>query len=176
MTNLKSLIYNNPIIIKSLFHLQNPIFNIINDNKRTFIKPYNTSFISHYLPVIIPFIPKELKFINFIVHETYNPTINQFTYSISLQENELSRDFKHLSLIKFNIHLSQYNNIINCHTSVSQEPSIYIPNPFQQSISFIILNYLEHQHTHYIKNDILLKEIKPIIENLNHHSFVLNIT
>jgi len=176
MTNLKSLIYNNPIIINSLFHLHNPTIHIINDNKRTFIKPYNTSFISYYLPAIIPLIPKELKSINFIVQETYNPTIHQFIYSIFLQENELSRNFKHLSLIKFNIHLSQFNNIINCHTSVSQEPSIYTPNPFQQSISLIILNYLEHQHTHYIKNEILLKEIKPIIEKLNHHSFVLNIT
>ncbi len=178
--SLKSFIYNNPLILYTLFHLHNPLISIINDNERIIIKPYEFHHLIKNLPLLKDFFSNLLhnNDIIFHIHESFDTTNNSFTYTTSIQENPIFNDFTSIYDIKYNIHLSQdksNKNNINCYTSISKNLSTTNDNPLYHSIILIIINYLETEHTNYVKNQILLKEVKPLFESSNHPSFVLNI-
>ncbi len=180
MNPLKSFIYNNPHLIFTLFHIHKPNLSIINHNERIIIKPYELYYLYKNLPILKDFFSNLLQNndITLIIHESFDESNQSFTYSISLQENPIFNEFKYIYDITYNIHLSpdkSNKNNINCSTSVHKNISTTIDNPLYNSILLIIINYLEQEHTQYIKNEILLKEFKPLFDKTNHHSFVLNI-
>lgn len=170
---LYSIILKNPIIIETLFHIKNYKLNIINSNKRTFIKitPFNEIY--NYLPILRNFI-KDDNEISYFITETYQD--NSIIYEIKLNNHHLFNDYQFIYNLKFFICFSIDNtdkNKINISLKTNKINDEI--NPINQTIINIISNYLENDHMDYIKNNIIHKELKPLFSSINHRSFVLNI-
>ena len=180
MNNLfKNLFYSNDDLIIALFHLQNSIYTIsnISNNSRTIIKKRPIYHLTYYMPFIHDFLQNFFKStdeISYLINETYYPSLNKFTYEISLNENELFNDFNVIYNIKFFIHLTLQKNKIIIHFDINKNDfNLDInTNPLHHTIILLALNYLENNHIDYLKNEIILKDVKSII---NRHSFELDI-
>jgi hypothetical protein len=177
MTDLYSIIISNPIIIETLFHLNNNYqINYINSTKRTFNKTCDIIHIYKYLPILKElFINKNINDITYLITETFDN--NSIIYEIKLNNHPILDNYDYIYNFRFFIHLyiDEYNkNKINIILKTNKI-NIIDPNPFNQTIIYFISNYLENEHMNYIKNDIIDKELKQIFLNLNPHSFELNI-
>jgi hypothetical protein len=174
MTDLYSIIINNPIIIETLFHLKNYEIITINSTKRTFIKNYNIENIYNHIPILKDFLnDNNINDISYLITETFEN--NSIIYEIKINNHPVLDNYDFLYKFRFFIYLSfdKYNkNKINI---ILKNLTINDINPLNQTIIFIISNYLENEHINYIKNDIIDKELKQIFLNLNPHSFELNI-
>ena len=177
---LYNVIITNPIFIETLFHLNKYQVNNINDTKRTFIKPCSINNIYEYIPILKELFKelfKEDNEISYFITETFEN--NSIIYEIKLNNHPLFDNYDYIYKFRFYIHL--YNDI-----DISNKNKINIRlntnkiiiddfNPINQTIINIITDYLENDHINYIKNDILEKELKPLLSSINHHSFELNI-
>jgi hypothetical protein len=168
-----SIIISNPIIIETLFHLKKYEINIIDERKRTFIKIYPFKNIFIYFPILKDFFNdnKDIKEISYLITETLKD--NSIKYEIRLNNNQLFDNFDYVYKFRFYIYLSidvSNKNKINIILKTNKN-NINDPNP----IIHIITNFLENEHTNYIKQDIIEKELKPVLSSINHHSFELNI-
>jgi hypothetical protein len=98
---------------------------------------------------------------------------NSIKYEIRLNNNPLFDNFDFVYKFRFYIYLSidiSNKNKINIILKTNKN-NINDHNP----IIHIITNYLENEHINYIKQDIIEKELKPVLSSINHHSFELNI-
>jgi len=172
--SFENLFYLNNDLLIALFHLHNSSYTIskLSNYSRTIIKKRPIYHIIYYIPFIQDFLQSIFKStdeIAYLINEFYYPHLNKFTYEISiLENNNLFNDFKFIYQIKFLIHLTLHKNKINIHFDINKNNIDLNLNPF----ALLILNYLENDYINYLKNDIILKDVKPII---NHHSFELNI-
>ena len=171
---LYSIITTNPIIIETLFHLNKYQLNIINETKRTFIKPCSINNIYNYIPIIKELFKEETD-ISYLITETFEN--NSIIYEIKLNNHPLFDKYDYIYKFRFFIHLYNdisNNNKINIHLKTNKI-NIDDPNPINQTIIHIITNYLENDHINYIKNEIIEKELKPVLSTINPHFFELNI-
>ena len=86
-----------------------------------------------------------------IVKDLIKMIISSICFEIGLQKNKI--------IIHFDINKNDFNLDINT-------------NPLHHTIILLALNYLENNHIDYLKNEIILKDVKSII---NRHSFELDI-
>ena len=171
--DLYSIIISNPIIIETLFHLKKYEINVIDKTKRTFIKFYPFKNIFIYFPILKDLFNdnKDIKEISYLITETLED--NSIKYEIRLNNNPLFDNFDYVYKFSFYIYLSidiSNKNKINIILKTNKN-NINDHNP----IIHIITNYLENEHINYIKQDIIEKELKPVLSSINHHSFELNI-
>ena len=48
-------------------------------------------------------------------------------------------------------------------------------NPLNKIIIMLMINYFENEQVNYYKQVVFENQLKPLIQNLSHHSFELNI-
>jgi hypothetical protein len=171
---LYSHIISNHRIIETLFHLDNYDLIVINSTKRMIIKYCPFNHIYEYLPFLKDILNDD-KDISYIIMETYEN--NSILYEISLNKHHLFNDYEYIYNFRFYIQISndKFNkNKINIQIKTNKI-DINEPNPIHQTIIHIIFNYLENEHINYIKNEIIEKELKPLLLSLNPRSFELNI-
>jgi hypothetical protein len=171
--DLYSIIISNPIIIETLFHLKKYEINVIDKTKRTFIKFYPFKNIFIYFPILKDLFNdnKDIKEISYLITETLRD--NSIKYEVRLNNNPLFDNFDYVYKFSFYIYLSidiSNKNKINIILKTNKN-NINDHNPI---INFIT-NYLENEHMNYIKQDIIEKELIPVLSSINHHSFELNI-
>ena len=175
--DLYSIIISNPIIIETLFHLKKYEINVIDKTKRTFIKFYPFKNIFIYFPILKDLFNdnKDIKEISYLITETLED--NSIKYEVRLNNNPLFDNFDYVYKFSFYIYLSidiSNKNKINIILKTNKN-NINDPNPINQTIINFITNYLENEHMNYIKQDIIEKELIPVLSSINHHSFELNI-
>jgi len=184
MNNLfKKLIHDNDELIIALFHLNNSNYSIskLNHNSRIIIKKkpiFHLIYYMNFLEDLLKNLFDNNDEISYLIHEIYYPDLNKFIYEISLTpiNNDLLKDFDFIYKIKFIISLTFIENkkikfIMNINKNDINLD--FNSNPFYHTIFILIINYLENDHITYLKNEIILKDVKPI---LNRHSFELDIT
>jgi hypothetical protein len=165
--DLYSIIKSNLIFIETLFHLKdNYQIQNINSTKRIIIKTTPSYHIYEYIPILKDFLKDEYNFISYLITETFENDI--IKYEIKLNYNPLFNNYDVFYKLSFFIYISNENGKINFYLKTND---INDPNP----MIFIIKNYLDNQHMNYVKNDILEKEIRPLLSSFNPHSFELNI-
>jgi len=175
---LYSIIKSNPIIIETLFHLKKYEINIINEKKRTIIKSCPLNHIYEFLPILKELFNELFKYdndISYLITEIFEN--NSIIYEIKLNNHPIFENYNYIYNFRFYINLfndKSNKNKINIQLSTNNI-DIFDPNPLNQTIIYIITKYLENDHIDYIKNNILEKELKPLLSNINHHSFELNI-
>lgn len=174
--DLYSIIISNSIIIETLFHLDKYDLNIINSKKRNIIKKCPFNHIYEFLPILKELfneIFKEDNDISYLITETFDN--NSINYEIRLNKHPIFDNYEYIYNFRFYIQISNHiSNKINIQLKTNKI-DVNDPNPFNQTIIHIISNYLENDHITYVKNNILEKELKPILSSLNPHSFELNI-
>jgi hypothetical protein len=176
--NLYSIIINNPIIIETLFNLETYELTTINPNKRIIIKKSTFDNIYKYIPILKDFF-NEI-FINdnefsYIITETFE--IDYIKYEIKLHKNNIFDNYDYLYKFSFLIYLSfdtNNKNKINIHLE-NNKINTYDKNLINQTIIYIITNYLENEQMEFIKINTINNKLKPIFSSLNPHSFELNI-
>lgn len=175
---LYSIIKSNPIVIETLFHLNKYEINIINEKKRIIIKSSSLNDIYEYLPILKDLFNDLFKYnndISYLITEIFEN--NCIIYEIKLNNHPIFENFNYIYNFSFYINLSldkSNKNKINIQLKTNKI-NIDDINPLNQTIIHIITNYLENDHIKYIKKDILEKELKPLLSNINPHSFELNI-
>jgi len=176
--SLKNLFYNNSIIVKTLFHINDSCIKVIDDKTRLITKNYKTSKLFLFMPLLKELLEELIKDINTIkllITETFDSKLNGFTYEIKLAENKLFENITNLYNFKYYIHLNLdkiNNKKINSHLSMDKNNIYDDFNPVNNIIIMIILNYFENEHPNYYKKVVLEDQLKPL---LNLHSFELNI-
>ncbi len=177
--NFKDFIRNNNSIVKTLFHIDDSNINVIDNNTRIMTKHYKISKMFMFIPVLKDMLTEILKDISFIqldIKETFDKNKNEFTYEITLAENPLFQSITNLYKFKYYISLNNNNkNIINSSIYYNKNNIEDEINPVNKIIIMIMLNYLENEHPSYYKKVVLEDQLKPLISNISHHSFVLNI-
>jgi len=164
--DLYSIIKSNLIFIETLFHLNNNYqIKNINSTKRIIIKTTSIYHIYKYIPILKDIL-KDNCDISYLITETFENDI--IKYEIKLDYNPIFDNYDILYKFCFFIYISNENGKINISLKTND---INDPNP----LIFIIKNYLDNQHMNYVKNDILEKEIRPLLSSFNPHSFELNI-
>ena len=166
-----SIIINNPIFIETLFHLDKYEINTINSKKRSFIKKTTFNHIYDYIPILKE-IFNDNNDISYFITETFEN--NAVIYEIKLNDNPLFKDYDYIYKFRFFICFLVDKNKINVLLKTNKI-NVNDINPINQTIIHMISNYLENDHINYVKNNIIEKEIKPLLTSFNHHSFVLNI-
>ncbi len=182
MTNsFKDFIRNINSIIKTLFHVDEDCITVINDNIRIITKNYRTAKIFMFMPLlkdVLNEVLKDIPTIQLKIIENYDKKNNQFNYQINLTENKLFEGITNLYRFNYFIHLNQDKNDktkINAFLSMDKNNVEDDNNPFNKIIIMIILNYFENEHPSYYKKVILEEKLKPHINQISHHSWVLNI-
>ena len=171
---LYSIIKTNPIIIKTLFHLNKYEVNNINKTNRIIIKYCSINHIYEYIPILKE-IFKEENDISYLISETFEN--NSIIYEIKLNNHPIFDNYDYIYKFRFFIYLSNdisNKNKINIHLKTNKI-NINDPNPINHTIINIITNYIENDHINFIKNNIIEKELKPLLSSINPHFFELNI-
>jgi len=177
----KDFIKNNNSIIKTLFHVDDNNIRIINDNKREIIKNYRTAKIFMFMPLLKDLlfeILKDISVIQLIITETFDNNNNLFNYEIKLAKNKLFENITNLYRFRYYINLYQDKidkSKINSDLSIQKNDVDDDNNPINKIIIMIMLNYFENEHSNYYKKVVLEDQLKPLIDDISHHSFVLNI-
>jgi hypothetical protein len=173
MNNFYSFLIDNPIIIETLFNMNNYEIKNIDSNKRIIIKTFEFNNIYNYLPIIKSLVIKNQNDISFIIKEKF--INNDFIiYKIKLNKHPLIDNYDFIYKFKFYIFISFYNNKLNIILK-NKDIKYYDLNCFKLTIFNIIKNYLDNDFIIHIKKNILEKNLKPLLANLNPHSFELNI-
>lgn len=155
--NIESLIKNNFSILTALFHITENSVKVINDKKRIFTKDIYTNRILESIPNLnFLFKENDLKIISLKIKEIYNENKQEFSYKIKINHN----NYKNIDLF---IKLTQDKNNINA--------SIHFDN-FYNNITYDIIFAIM---SNYYKVVYLEQTLKPLISDISHHSFVLNI-
>jgi hypothetical protein len=110
-----------------------------------------------------------------IITETFDKRSNQFNYEIRLAENKLFESITNLYRFRYYIHLSENKSKINSSLSINKNDVDDDMNPINKIIIMIMLNYFENDHGSYYKKVVLEEKLKPLIDDISHHSFELNI-
>ncbi len=176
--NFKDFIKNNNIIIKTLFHVDDDCIKTIDKKTRIITKNYKTSKMFIFMPLLKDILEELLKDINTIqltITESYNKTANTFNYEIKLAENKLFENITNLYKFRYYIHLNENNGKINASLSVNKNNADNDINPLNKIIIMIMLNYFENEHPTYYKEVVLKDQLKPLITDISHHFFELNI-
>ena len=176
--NFKDFIRNNNIIIKTLFHIDDNCIKVIDNKTRIIIKNYKTSKMFIFMPLLKDLLEELLKDVNtiqIIITETYNKSLNTFNYEIKLAENKLFENITNLYKFRYYIHLNENNGKINASLKSEKNNADDDINPLNKIIIMIMLNYFENEHPDYYKKIVLKDQLEPLITNISHHSFVLNI-
>jgi hypothetical protein len=118
---------------------------------------------------------KDIHTIQLIITETFDKKSNQFNYEIRLAENKLFESITSLYRFRYYIHLSEEKSKINASLSMNKNDVEDDMNPINKIIIMIMLNYFENEHGDYYKRVVLEEKLKPLIDEISHHSFVLNI-
>jgi len=181
MSSFKEFIFNNSSILKTLFHVDDNGIRVINNNSREIIKNYRTAKLFRFLPIlkdILEEILKDISTIKLIIIETYNSSNNSFDYEIKVAENKLFENITNIYKFRYYIHLildKTDKRKINASLSMNKNDVDDDFNPINKVIIMIMLNYFENEHPNYYKKVILEEKLKPLITNISHHSFELNI-
>ena len=181
MSSFKEFIRNNICIIKTLFHVNDDGIRIIDNNSREIIKNYRTAKLFRFLPIlkdILEEILKDVSTIKLIIIETFNNSNNSFDYEIKVAENKLFENITNIYKFRYYIHLvldKTDKTKINSYLTMNKNNVDDDFNPINKVIIMIMLNYFENEHPNYYKKVILEDKLKPLISNISHHSFELNI-
>jgi len=178
MTHFKDFIINNNSILKTLFHINDDNIKVIDANKREIIKNYRTAKMFIFMPLLKDLLYELLKdvpTIQLIITETFDKNKNQFDYEIQLAENKLFDSITNLYRFRYYIHLSADKSKINSSLSMNKNDIEDDINPINKIIIMIMLNYFENEHGNYYKKVVLEEKLKPLISDISHHSFELNI-
>lgn len=166
-------IISNPKIIETLFHLETYDIETINPTKRIITKYYSFEKIYKCIPIIKElFKEDENKLISFKITEIFEN--NEILYEVKLKENPILNNnhyfYDFSSLVRFICNDNKIDIILkNNKTDINEQ------NPINLLIINIIISYLDNDNIMFIKNNILEKELKPLLYSINPHSFVLNI-
>lgn len=176
--NFKDFIKNNNSIIKTLFHVNDDNIKVIDDNKREITKNYRTAKMFMFMPLLKDLLYellKDIHTIQLIITETFDKKANQFNYEIRLAENKLFESITNLYRFRYYIHLSENKSKINSSLSINKNDVEDDMNPVNKIIIMIMLNYFENEHGSYYKRVVLEEKLKPLIADISHRSFELNI-
>jgi len=175
--NFELLIKNNFSILKTLFHVNENSLHIIDNNTRIIKRNFQISRLFDCIPflkTILEDIFKNYMIIDLSITEKFNKLNNEFIYKLKLYKDDLKniRGYLKLSLDNFNknkINVSMYykkksnnnNNIINIDFN---------------NINNITEEIIFQSISNYYKSTFLENDLKPLIKNISHHFFELNIS
>jgi len=160
MTSFEFLIKDNFEILKTLFHINENNLVVLDDKKRIIVKDIYMSRTYESLPMIkelLDEIFKDLLIIKTEIKEVFNKDNNEFIYKIKFNNSKINnyKVFMKLTLKdknKINVSINYINK---------NEDSNIIDN--------IIINVI----LNYYKSEFLEKDLKKLVNNLNHDSFEL---
>lgn len=160
MSSFELLIKNNFEILKTLFHINESNLTILDDKKRIIVKDIYMSRLYESLPMIkelLDEIFKDLLIIKTEIKEVFNKDNNEFIYTVKFNNSKINnyKVFMKLTLKdknKINVSINYINK---------NEDSNIIDN--------IIINVI----LNYYKSEFLEKDLKKLVNNINHHSFDL---
>ena len=159
--DFKAFVRNNPAIITTLFHVNENNINKINDDDTRIInKCYKTSKLFSFIPVLkdmLQDILKDVEGLELQIIEKYDEKKSQFNYEVKLCENKLFDSITNLYKFSYFILLSQDKNYKN------------------KIIIMLMVNYFENEQVDYYKKVVFENQLKPLIYDISHHSFELNI-
>ena len=176
--NFKDFIRNNNSIVKTLFHVNDDSIVVINDNTRIITKNYRTAKIFMFMPLlkeILEELLKDVSTIQMIITETFDKSKKTFNYEIKLAENKLFENITNLYKFSYYVHLTENNKKINASLSSEKNNADDDMNPLNKIIIMIMLNYFENEHPSYYKKVVLKEQLEPLITEISHRSFELNI-
>ena len=179
--DFKAFIRNNPTIITTLFHVNENNINKINNDMRIINKCYKTSKLFSFIPVLkdmLQDILKDVEGLELKITEKYDEKNLQFIYEVKLCENKLFDNITNLYKFSYFILLSQdkiNKNKINATVSINKNNIEDDINPLNRIIIMLMVNYFENEQVDYYKKVVFENQLKPLIDNISHHSFELNI-
>ena len=179
--DFKSFIKNNPSIITTLFHVNESNIKVVNDNMRIINKCYKTNKLFTFIPILKDMLQDILKDVNGVdlkIIEKYDEKKVEFNYEIKLCENKLFDNITNLYKFSYFILMSQdkiNKNKINASIAINKNNVEDDINPLNKIIIMLMINYFENEQVNYYKQVVFENQLKPLIQNLSHHSFELNI-
>ena len=173
MSDFELLIKNNYSIIKTLFRLNDGAVTIVDNKTRVFTKVFQTEKLFHYIPILKGFLEelyKDFKTIPLIIKETFDKDKLQFIYKIKFLHKDLN-NFK--GIIKLSVDYNEINNDINYDT---KKINAHLNLKKKKNTNNLIIDEIAPSIIiNYYKMTFLENELKPLISNLSHRSFALNI-
>ena len=118
---------------------------------------------------------KDVSTIQMIITETFDKSKKTFNYEIKLAENKLFENITNLYKFSYYVHLTENNKKINASLSSEKNNADDDMNPLNKIIIMIMLNYFENEHPSYYKKVVLKEQLEPLITEISHRSFELNI-
>jgi len=179
--DFKVFVRNNPSIISTLFHVSENNIEVINDNTRIIHKCYKTNKLFMFVPMLKDILNDILKDVNGIdlnIIENYDENNKEFNYEVKLCENKLFENITNLYKFSYIIFISQdknNKNKINAGVKINKNDVEDDINPLNKIIIMLMINYFENEQVNYYKEVVFQNQLKPLIKNLSHHSFELNI-
>ena len=180
--DFKAFVRNNPAIITTLFHVNENNINKINaDDTRIINKCYKTSKLFSFIPILkdmLQDILNDVEGLELQIIEKYDEKNLQFNYEVKLCENKLFDNITNLYKFSYFILIAQdknNKNKINASISINKNNVEDDMNPLNKIIIMLMVNYFENEQVDYYKKVVFENQLKPLIYDISHHSFELNI-
>jgi hypothetical protein len=160
MTSFEFLIKDNFEILKTLFHINENNLVVLDDKKRIIVKDIYMSRIYESLPMIkelLDEIFKDLLIIKTEIKEVFNKDNNEFIYTVKFNNSKINN---YKAFIKLTLKDKNKINVSINYINKNEDSNI---------IDNIIINVI----INYYKSEFLEKDLKKLINNLNHDSFEL---